>query len=137
MTAKHWLYAFGVWVGLVALAIINGGLRNALISPRFGEHVGHLLSTLTLCAMILVVTYLFLSHLKLPYNTAALLQIGTFWLFLTVIFEFVSGHYVMGHPWERLLADYNIRRGRVWSVVLIITFIAPYICGRILLFRRK
>jgi hypothetical protein len=31
-------------------------------------------------------------------------------------FEFLVGHYVMGHPWSRLLHDYNILAGRLWGV---------------------
>jgi hypothetical protein len=29
----------------------------------------------------------------------------------TVAFELTFGHYVMGHPWSRLLADYNLLAG--------------------------
>ena len=54
-------------------------------------------------------------------------MIGLMWLLLTVLFEFVFGHYVMKNSWEKLLADYNIFKGRLWVVVLIWTTIAPYI----------
>lgn len=39
------------------------------------------------------------------------LAIGCIWLMLTPSFEFLFGHYVMGHPWSRLLYDYNLFAG--------------------------
>ncbi|HII01788.1 TPA: hypothetical protein HA351_09125 [Methanosarcinaceae archaeon] len=31
--------------------------------------------------------------------------------------------------WDRLLADYNILKGRVWILVLLTTFLAPWLVG--------
>jgi len=94
--------------------------------------VGHVISTVIFICVILVVTYLFLSNLKINYTKTDLLLIGALWLILTILFEFVFGHYVMGHSWNRLFADYNILKGRVWSFVLLTTFIAPLLIGSIL-----
>ena len=55
------------------------------------------------------------------------LGIGVMWLVFTILFEFVFGHFVMGHSWHKLFADYNIFEGRLWSLVLVWTFIGPYI----------
>ena len=61
-----------------------------------------------------------------------LLLIGALWLTLTVVFEFGFGHYVIGHPWKYLLADYNIFKGRLWSLVLLVTFVSPLFWGYII-----
>jgi len=53
--------------------------------------------------------------------------IGLLWLVMTVAFEFGFGHYVAGHSWNRLLADYNIFNGRVWSLFLVWVTILPYV----------
>ena len=44
---------------------------------------------------------------------------------LTLAFEFLAGHYLFGNSWERLLADYDVARGRIWPLVLIVTFVTP------------
>ena len=54
------------------------------------------------------------------------LAIGCIWLMLTPSFEFLFGHYVMGHPWSRLLYDYDLFAGRVWFLVLVITALLSY-----------
>ena len=58
-------------------------------------------------------------------------SIGIMWLLMTVAFEFLFGHYLMGHSWSRLLHDYNLIAGRVWVLVLIWTAAAPYLFFRL------
>jgi len=132
METKIFLYALGIWLILVVAAILNGAFRESFITSKVGEQVGHVISTVIFICVILVVTYLFLSNLKINYTKTDLLLIGALWLILTILFEFVFGHYVMGHSWNRLFADYNILKGRVWSFVLLTTFIAPLLIGSIL-----
>jgi hypothetical protein len=52
--------------------------------------------------------------------------IGFIWLGLTLAFELLFGHYFAGHPWARLLHDYNLLAGRVWIVIPLWIAIAPY-----------
>ncbi len=123
------LYALGMWFVLVIAAILNATFREVFITPKLGEHAGHVISTFTFMCIILALTYLFLGYLDADLARNDLLLIGAFWLVLTVAFEFLFGHYVMGHPWGKLLADYNIFKGRVWVLVLITTFLAPWLVG--------
>jgi hypothetical protein len=126
------LYALGIWFILVIAAILNAAFRESFITPKVGKHAGHVISTIIFICVILAVTYLFISNLKINYTKTGLLLIGAFWLILTILFEFGFGHYVMGHSWNKLFADYNILKGRVWSLVLLTTFIAPLLIGSIL-----
>ncbi len=59
------------------------------------------------------------------------LGVGAMWVVLTILFEFVFGHFVMGHPWSKLFTDYNILEGQLWSIVLLWTFIGLYVCFKI------
>ncbi|MHC1757249.1 MAG: hypothetical protein AB9861_17760 [Methanosarcina sp.] len=129
MDAKTFLYAFGMWFLFVIVAILNGGFREKFVTPRLGKQTAHIISTLIFICVILTGTYLFLGSLNVDLSRSDLLFIGGFWLTMTILFEFIFGHYVMGHPWETLLADYNIFKGRVWILVLITTFLAPLFVG--------
>ena len=132
MGTKIFLYAFGIWFIFVTAGILNGTFREKFITPKAGEYAGHVISTIILVCVILIVTYLFISNLKIAYTKTDLLLIGGLWLVLTVLFEFVFGHYVMGNSWNTLLADYNILKGRARCLVLLTTFIAPLLFGFIL-----
>jgi hypothetical protein len=57
-------------------------------------------------------------------------QIGFEWLVLTLAFEFLVGHYILGTSWERLLADDNVLKGHIWVLVLVTTAVAPQITAR-------
>jgi hypothetical protein len=130
MRPRLYLYAAAAWVPLAALAVLNGLLRNYAYGPLVSEQLAHLLSSILLIAVVLAVAYLFLRLARVAYGPGDLLLVGAIWLALTVAFEFLFGHYVAGHPWSKLLADYNIFKGRVWALVLFAIFLAPVIMGR-------
>lgn len=117
-----------VWFGLLVLAIANGAIREALLTPRFGAGTGHAISTATLCGAILLLAWLTLRWIA-PRTLSDAWNVGLMWVALTVAFEFLAGHYLFGQPWERLLADYNILRGRIWILVLVTTLVAPRIAA--------
>ncbi|MBS3817476.1 MAG: hypothetical protein KGY76_07950 [Candidatus Thermoplasmatota archaeon] len=130
MRSKLYLYAIGVWGLLVFMAILNAGLREGVISPALGDQAGHVLSSIILSAIIFLITYLFLKYVDLDYTNQDLLLVGALWLALTVSFEFLFGHFVMGNSWDTLLSDYNVFKGRVWVLVLITTFVSPMLAER-------
>lgn len=110
----------GMWIVFVVLAILNGSLRVYVIIPITGNYIGHVISSIILSTIIFVGTYLFIKKKNLAASNY-LVAIGALWLFMTIAFEFLFGHFVMNHPWEKLLADYNIFKGRVWILVLFTT----------------
>ena len=123
--------AFGVWLGMLLAAFVNGALRELLIVRLVGEHVGHILSVFLLSGAIFGITYLFITAQR-PLPASTLWRMGLFWLILSLLFEFGFFHYVMHEPWSTLLADYNIFRGRLLVVVWLTTVFAPLICGKII-----
>ena len=118
------------WLGMVILAILNGIIRENLYGQTMSELSAHQLSTLI--AIILFGIYIFVLTGAFQIQSAKqAFTIGGIWLVMTVIFEFVFGHFVAGHSWTRLFMDYNILNGRVWIFVLIWTFMSPYVFYRL------
>ena len=122
--------ALVIWFGLVVLAVLNGITRNSLITPRLGEHPAHIVSTVILCGVIAVIAWVSNPWLS-PGTMKAALGVGVLWVSLTIAFEFLAGHYLFGHPWQKLFADYNLARGRVWIFVLLTTLLAPVWAERV------
>ena len=115
-----------IWFGLLVLAVLNGGFREALLVPRFGRAVAQALSTVMLSLLIAV-----LGWLALPWIGPRTLQdawtVGVLWVVLTLAFEFLAGHFLFGKPWPELFADYDVFAGRIWVIVPIVTLMTPIV----------
>ena len=120
------LRALTVWLLLLLLAVLNGALREEALVPWFGPKAAHLISTLLLSGLILGATALTIGWIA-PGSSAGALGVGALWLLLTLAFEFLAGHFVFHKPWPELLADYDLTRGRIWILVLLVTFLAPWL----------
>ena len=119
-----------IWCLLLGLAVINGGIREAWIIPRAGVEGGHAISTVALCLLILMLSLTTIRWIR-PESTREAWAIGCLWLGLTLGFEFLAGHYLFGNSWSRLLEDYNVRRGRIWVLVLATTAVGPWLAARV------
>ncbi len=114
------------WFPMIVIAIANGIFREQFLANHLDELRAHQMSTASMIVLFgLYVWVLF--RVWLPTSVNQAVGIGLIWLILTVLFEFLFGHYVAGHSWERLLADYNILKGRLWMRVLLWISVAPLI----------
>lgn len=120
-----------VWLLLLLIAVGAGALRTTLLAPRLGEQKAHIVGTLVVVAIFSGVIWFAAGWLSPARDRAALLGIGVTWLAATVVFEFGFGHYVMGHSWDRLLADYNLFAGRLWLLVLLTILLMPAVAGEV------
>jgi hypothetical protein len=121
--------ALVIWIGILLLASLNGAMRDLLLAPRLGDPVARAISTLALSAIVVLVTWLSIRWIG-PASARAAFVIGAFWTLLTLAFEFLGGRYVFGKPWATLLADYDLTRGRIWVLVLVVTLLAPLLVAR-------
>ena len=119
------IYAVG-WVGMVILAILNAAIREKIYGPLIHELLAHQLSTFLLLVLFGMYVW-FLTGICRIESARQSFVIGAMWLIMTIVFEFLFGHYVMDHSWKRLFHDYDLLEGRVWSLVLIWTAILPYV----------
>jgi hypothetical protein len=117
------LRAVTAWLGILGLAALNGALRDLAVAPRLGDTVARALSTVILCALILLVARYTIEWIG-PDGAPRALAVGALWVALTLAFEFGSGWYA-GKPWSVMLEDYNVFRGRLWVFVPFVTFFAP------------
>ena len=120
------LKALLFWIPMVFIAILNGITREKVYRKFAVELVAHQISTLTLISLFGIYVWFVIPFLD-PQSATQAISVGLIWLALTIVFEFIFGHYVAGHSWEKLFADYKIWEGRLWIFILIWTAIAPYV----------
>ncbi len=118
------------WFALALIAIINGTLREFGIERVVAELAAHQISTLTL--MIFSGVFVWFMHRIWPLESSKQAwTVGAIWLLMTVLFEFGFGHFVVGHPWSRLLANYDLLAGRVWALFLLWLLLLPWLAFKI------
>lgn len=119
-----------VWLLIVIAAILNGGLREIFLTPLLGAQLSLPISGITLSVLVFVITYLsipFLSDVK----SGAYLRIGLFWIILTLSFEYLFGHYVMGKSWNEINQVFDVQNGNLFIVVLFVTALSPWTAAKL------
>jgi hypothetical protein len=117
-----------VWLLFGVVAFASGGLRQAVLVPRLGEHVAHQLGSVFVAVVIGVIAVWFTRTVGPTVSEA--LTIGALWVAMTIAFELGFFHFGMGEPWGNLFLDYNILRGRLWLLVLLAQLVTPYLVVR-------
>ena len=111
-----YLKSLGIWVILAVSALVVATFRIGVLLAPLGEHAAHQLGTVLYLIVQFIIIYLFIRKVKIK-DVKTLLWIGIFWVVITIIFEFVFGHYVMGHSWQKLFANYKLLNGRLRVLV--------------------
>ncbi len=119
-----------IWLAILVLANLNGAVREFLLRPRLGVGAARVTSTLLLVGVVALTTWLTIRWIG-PARTREGIAIGVLWVALTLAFELLVGHYVFHETWDDLFADYDVTAGRIWPLVLFVTFASPEICRRL------
>ena len=108
----------------MVIGILNGVLRVMTYQKKMPEIRAHQLSSFTGIFFFGVAVYL-LNHAWPIESSKQAILIGLVWFGLTILFEFGFGHFIMKHPWKKLIHDYRIDKGRLWLLVVLWILFAP------------
>ena len=112
------------WIGMVIIAILNGAVREKIYGPVMRELSAHQLSTFVGLILLGIYIWILTGIYRIESSSQAFV-IGGMWFIMTILFEFIFGHFIVRHPWSKLFHDYNLLKGRVWLLVPVWTAIAP------------
>lgn len=121
--------SLAAWVAMLLLSVANGAFRDFSYGRGVTELAAHQISTAIGTVLLGTVAWVFVRRYPPPSARHAL-SIGVLWAGLTVAFEFLFFHFVAGHPWDVLLANYDVTKGRVWVLVVLWLLVAPYLFFR-------
>jgi hypothetical protein len=105
-------------------------LREALIPPLIGDFRARQIAVFSGSAVIIGIAFLFRKWINAR-SMSESLAAGAFWVVLTLAFEIGLGRLVMGLTWDRILSDYDIARGGLMPIGLVIMLLAPAIAARL------
>ena len=116
-----------VWLLMMVVETIHGLLRNHFLVPVIGVVGASQIGVLIGSALVLAIAILTIGWID-PHSERALLTIGAMWLLLTLTFEFGLGH-ALGRSWTALLADYDLSRGGLLSIGMVVLALSPWIAA--------
>jgi len=119
-----------VWLLLIVAEIVHGVLRAILLVPMVGEFRSNQIGVFTGSAIIALIAFFTLRWIGAT-RSRSLFLVGSIWLALTVTFEIGFGRFVVDLSWERLVADYNIVKGGLMPLGLLVLFFSPVIASKL------
>ena len=122
------LRALLVWLGLLVLAFANGFLREIALVRLMSPTAAEAFSAMLLAFLIVSAAWLLVRWTPRRYSFKAWLGIGLLWLGLTAVLEFGVFYFLLGTPWQDLLADYDPRHG-YFGLIQLTALLAPVLCA--------
>ena len=125
---KKYLNAFGIWLLITPLGILNGGLRIYITEPLLGS-AALPLSGIILSIMVFTAAYFLLPKIG-KCEKAEYIIIGICWAVLTNLFD-LAVILIEKSPVTDFFKMYDLTTGNLWTVVIIVVLITPSIVGKI------
>ena len=117
-----------IWLALIPLAFLNGGLREIVINPLVGAEYGQPISCFSLCLLLFVLCWIFIPKIGRGTEKTYLI-IGLLWIVMTVLFE-TCLELLTGNTFAGVLKTYDITTGNLWLLVVLFTGIAPWLTAK-------
>jgi hypothetical protein len=118
-----WRRAAAVWMVMMLVETVHGAVREVFIAPVIGGLRARQLGVFVGSLLILIIAWLMARWLNAATRREQL-QVGGFWVALTLAFEFALGR-AMGISWPRILSDYNPLQGGLMLLGLAFMFFTP------------
>lgn len=125
---KKYLQAILIWILIIPIAILNGGLREYVLVK-----LGNLalpLSGIILSFCIFVVAYLLVPKIK-NCTKKDYIIFGVMWFILTNLFDLIA-YINAGVGFAGLVQSYNILTGNTWLLVVLTALFSPVIVMNII-----
>ena len=121
-----WKRALVVWLVLIGVEFAHGILRTVFLVPVVGDLRARQIGVFR----ILIVTCVFVRWVNAP-NMKSLLQVGALWVAITIVFEFIFGHYIFNRSWADLVSDYDLARGGFLAIGMLVVMFSPVTAAKL------
>jgi len=124
------LKGVAVWCGIIVVEVFHGIARTLFLAPALGDFRARQVAVFTGSVLILILATSLIRWIH-PADTGEAVYVGLVWLVLTLAFEVAFGRYVVHAPWSRIAADYNLLRGGLLPIGLLVLTASPFIAGKL------
>jgi hypothetical protein len=124
------LRGVAVWCGIIIVEVLHGIARTLFLAPTLGDFRARQVAVFTGSFLILMLATSFIRWIR-PAHAGEAVSVGVVWLVLTLAFEIAFGRYVMHAPWSRIASDYDLLRGGLLPIGLLVLTAAPVMAGKL------
>ena len=128
--ASYSLKAIAIWLVIVIMAIVNAAIREAVLIPTIGSALALPVSGLLLSAIVFLIAFIAIPWFNSAENKIYI-TVGIIWFMLTLLFEVLFGYFVTGKTWSEIVQVFDLRKGDLFILVLLMTLIAPWLSAKI------
>lgn len=123
------LKAFLIWLCMAGAETLHGILRSKLLNPRVGDRAARRIAVFSGSAIILALGWASLPWIA-PRSPAESLSVGALWLVLMLGYDIGLARFVFRMPYSRIAADFDIRKGNLLGLGMLILFATPLLIAR-------
>ncbi|MBI1178427.1 hypothetical protein GC207_13410 [bacterium] len=123
--------ALAIGLLIAAMEVLQGVLRVRLLNRPLGDRRARQVGV-----WIGSVVILFVAWLSGPWIGAStrgeLLAVGAIWLAIMLALDLLFGRWVFKFTWSRIARDFDVRRGGLLGIGMLVVLFAPLIAGKLL-----
>ncbi len=123
------LRAVLIWLVIGGGEVLFGALRIRFLNRRTGDHRARQIGVAVGSLYILLVAWAAIPWIGVRRFGDGLV-VGLLWLGLMLALDLGFGRWVFHLPWSRLAADFDLRRGRLLGLGMLVLAAAPVLAAR-------
>ena len=120
------LKALVVWIIIALAETLHGIIRVRYINRRLGDHRARQIGVATGSLLILVIGWLTVPWIGVR-SGADCFVVGAIWVALMCSFDIGLGRFYMRSSWQRVLSDFDPRKGGFLGFGMLVLFFTPLI----------
>ena len=118
--------AIVVWLFIATGEIFNGNIRVKYLQPKYGLHRAKQISFLSGVTIFIVIIWFLLPWVG-PKNLSHCLGIGIIWMSLMFFVDIYFGRCVFRYSWSKIFADFNLFKGNLLGLGMLILLFCPVV----------
>ena len=121
--------ALAVWFLIMAVESVLGTLRMLFLAPAVGDLAARQIGVAVGMVLFPAISYCLLPWMRVTAE-GLLIAVGLLWVTLTISFEIMLGR-LTGLTWERIWSDYNLPKGGLMPLGLLVMAVSPLLAARL------
>lgn len=116
--------ALVIWLLIAGLEVLQGILRVRFLNRPLGDHRARQVGVLIGSMVVLGIAWLFGPWIR-AVSVTERIEVGVLWFTLMLAFDLVFGRLVFRFSWRRIGRDFDVRRGGLLGLGMLVVLLAP------------